>query len=141
MIPSATDHDDATSTRRKATLFCWECEHSSPVDGDWQLQPRKRSLAYVCPECETTITTRPRSTEPAPSRASAMSGPFIAWQHTVHASASAWRASIAVGLSSLTALTELAAAGSRSRSQRCDILTRRERRGFHRRWNTSEALD
>ncbi|TMT87258.1 hypothetical protein E2L06_11955 [Haloterrigena sp. H1] len=115
MIPSATDHDDATSIRRKATLFCWECEHSSPVDGDWQLQPRKRSLAYVCPECKTTITTRPRSTEPTQSRA--VSGPLIAWQHTLHASASAWRASVAVGLSSLTALTELAAAGSRLRSE------------------------
>jgi len=115
MIPSATDRDDAPSTRRKATLFCWECEHSSPVDGDWQLQPRKRSLAYVCPECETTLTTRPRSTDPVPPHA--MAGPLVAWQQTLRASATVWRASITAGLSNLTALTELAATRSQLRSR------------------------
>ena len=114
MIPSATDHDTATSTRRKATLFCWDCGHSSPVDGDWQLQPRRQSLAYVCPDCETTLTTRPRSTEAVPSHA--MTESLVAWQRTLRASATVWQASITASYSSLTALTELAVAGSQPRS-------------------------
>ena len=110
MIPSATDHDGTTPTQRKATLFCWDCGHSSLVDGDWQLQPRWQSLAYVCPDCGTTLTTRPRSTEPVP--ATAMTESLVAWQRTLRASAAVWQASITAGCSSLTSLTELAVAGS-----------------------------
>ncbi|MFA9416430.1 hypothetical protein [Natrinema sp. HArc-T2] len=115
MIQSATDHHDGTPTRRKATLFCWECDHTSPIDGDWQLQPQRTALAYVCPDCETTLAKRPRSNETTPPRE--LSGPLVAWQRTLRASATVWRASIAASLSSLTALTEFAATGSQPRSE------------------------
>ncbi len=117
MIQSATDHDDGTPTRRKAMLFCWECGHASTIDGDWQLRPRRRSIAYICPDCETTLTTRPRSTDSVPSNA--MAGPLVAWQRTLRASATVWQASITAGLSSLTALTELATIRSQPRSEIC----------------------
>ena len=115
MIRSATGQDDGTPTQRKATLFCWECDHTSTIDGDWQLRPRGKSLAYVCPECETTLAKRPRPNEIAPPRA--LSGPFVAWQRTLRASATVWRASITASLSNLTALTEFAAAGSQPYSE------------------------
>jgi len=115
MIRSATGHDGGTPTQRKATLFCWECDHTSTIDGDWQLRPRGKSLAYVCPECETTLAKRPRSNEIAPPHA--LSGPFVAWQRTLRASATVWRASITASLSNLTALTEFAAAGSQPYSE------------------------
>ncbi|OVE85925.1 hypothetical protein B2G88_03700 [Natronolimnobius baerhuensis] len=50
-------------SRRKTTLFCWECAYSSPVDGEWIRRPHDDTVAYVCPQCETTITTRPRRCE------------------------------------------------------------------------------
>ncbi|MDQ2052116.1 hypothetical protein RBH26_16685 [Natronolimnohabitans sp. A-GB9] len=51
---------DGHTSRRKSTLFCWECDHSSPIDGDWVLRTRDRHIEYVCPDCETTLTRRPR---------------------------------------------------------------------------------
>ncbi|ELY86954.1 hypothetical protein [Natrinema altunense] len=101
MTRPATDRDDGVPVQRKATLFCWECDHSSPVDGDWSVEPRGRCVAYVCPECETTLTKRPRSIEPSRDRAA--TGPLAAWQRTVRASAMLWRASVDVGVSSLAA--------------------------------------
>ena len=112
----ATDTDDVTPTRRKATLFCWECDHVSPIDGDWKVHPRQRTIAYVCPDCETTLATRSRSNEPVPARS--MSGPLVAWQRTLRATTTVWRASLTAGLSSLTALAECAAAGSRPNADR-----------------------
>lgn len=102
MTRPATDRDDGAPTQRKATLFCWECDHSSPVDGDWLYQPRDRHVACVCPDCGTTLTERPRSDER--SRERATPGPLTAWERTVRASATVWRASVGIGLSSLTAL-------------------------------------
>lgn len=48
----------------KRTLFCWECDHQSPVDGDWEVETRDSTLAYICPECTTTITERPHRSSP-----------------------------------------------------------------------------
>ncbi|GAB3664847.1 hypothetical protein [Halopiger thermotolerans] len=47
-------------TRRKSTLFCRECNHTSPIDGDWRRRAHDGTVVYVCPVCETTITKRPR---------------------------------------------------------------------------------
>ncbi|WP_222918150.1 hypothetical protein [Natrinema sp. SYSU A 869] len=114
MTRPATDHDDGAPIRRKATLFCWECDHSSPVDGDWLVESRDRYVAYVCPCCETTLTKRPRSTEPSCEQATA--GPLAAWQRAIGASATVWRASVDVGLSSLVAFVGVGAtAGIRRR--------------------------
>lgn len=35
------------SSRRKAMFFC-PCGHESPVDGDWLIRERPRSVRYVC---------------------------------------------------------------------------------------------
>lgn len=51
--------------RAKATLFCPECGHESNVDGDWRERRTHQSLRYRCPECHTTIATRPVSESPA----------------------------------------------------------------------------
>ncbi|ELY75810.1 hypothetical protein C487_13033, partial [Natrinema pallidum DSM 3751] len=103
----ATDRDDGVSVQRKATLFCWECDHSSPVDGNWLVDPRDQCVAYVCPECGTTLTKRPRST--GSSRDRAATGPLAAWQRTIHASTMVWRASVDVGFSSLAAFVGVGA--------------------------------
>lgn len=111
-----TDTNDVTPTRRKATLFCWECDHESPIDGDWKVHPRYGAIAYVCPDCETTLATRSRPIEPV--RPQSIAGPLAAWQRTLRATTTVWRASLTAGFSSLTALTEFATAGSRPRSDK-----------------------
>lgn len=56
-MPTSIHQGDGVS-RPKATLFCFECGHESPVTGDWIIQEYGDCVDYVCPECETTITTR-----------------------------------------------------------------------------------
>lgn len=56
----ATNIDRPPST--KAVLYCFECNHESPVDGDWIRQRTADAVVYRCPDCNTAITTRPRST-------------------------------------------------------------------------------
>ncbi|SDQ98154.1 hypothetical protein [Natronobacterium texcoconense] len=51
-------HDGRTD-RRKSTLFCWECDHASPIDGDWLRQSQDGRVACICPVCETTIVEQP----------------------------------------------------------------------------------
>lgn len=102
MTQPASSHDDGAPTQRKATLFCWECDHASPVEGDWLLESEDRYAAYVCPDCETTLTKRPRSNEPARDRT--ITGPLTLWQRAVRTSVTVWRASLDVGFSSLTAV-------------------------------------
>ncbi len=43
----------------KVTLYCFECDHESPIPGDWQMQTTDTGEVYHCPECATTITVRP----------------------------------------------------------------------------------
>lgn len=45
--------------RRKAVLFCPDCGHENPVDGDWRRRRSSRSVDYVCPDCRATVTSRP----------------------------------------------------------------------------------
>lgn len=74
----------------KSTLFCQDCGHQSPVDGDWMLVATARGTAYRCPQCGADLTIRP-----ALATTSARSQPFEAWQHLRHAwcdSVRAWRA-------------------------------------------------
>lgn len=95
--PSSHDHD--VSERRKATLYCWGCDHASPIEGDWVLEPRGESLARICPNCGTVIADRPRDeTETQPR-------PTTAWSRVVWTSVSAWRASLDAGLAGLVAVT------------------------------------
>ncbi|ELY67563.1 hypothetical protein [Natrinema versiforme] len=115
MTQPASTRGDGVPERRKATLFCWECDHASPIDGDWQVRSRERHVAYVCPSCETTLSKRPRHTDPSPARAPT---PLAAWRRALRTSATVWRASIDIGLSSLTALVGVGVvAGSQYRSE------------------------
>jgi endogenous inhibitor of DNA gyrase (YacG/DUF329 family) len=49
----------------KATLHCPECGHTSHVDGDWAVQDRAGVRTRTCPDCGTTIDTRPSRDVPA----------------------------------------------------------------------------
>lgn len=59
MTPPATTSDRPPSS--KAVLYCFECGHESPVEGDWIVHQSADCVSYDCPECGTTITSRPRS--------------------------------------------------------------------------------
>jgi len=56
--PTATDSP-------KATLHCPHCEHASRYDDDWLVVETARRVRLLCPECGTTIATRPREGEPS----------------------------------------------------------------------------
>jgi predicted RNA-binding Zn-ribbon protein involved in translation (DUF1610 family) len=42
----------------KSTLFCPECGHRSPSDGDWTLAESTRETRYRCPDCDVVVTSR-----------------------------------------------------------------------------------
>jgi len=56
--PTATDSP-------KATLHCPHCAHESRYDDDWLVVETARRVRLLCPECGTTIATRPREGEPS----------------------------------------------------------------------------
>lgn len=103
MTRPATTHDERTPSRRKSTLFCWECDHENPIDGDWLQRTRDRHLEYVCPVCETTLAKRPLPDEMTTGRS--RTRPSVTWRRTVRTTMHVWRASIDVSLSSFSAMT------------------------------------
>ncbi len=52
--PSKSEGDP----EQKMTLFCFECGHESPVDGDWVCRSTDSAVAYHCPNCGTKLTER-----------------------------------------------------------------------------------
>jgi hypothetical protein len=48
-----------SSPRRKNTLFCPQCGHQSPTDGDWRVRASASRDVYTCPVCDAEVTTRP----------------------------------------------------------------------------------
>lgn len=52
---------DIAPPSRKSVLFCFDCGHESPIEGDWNRRPHGDTVDYECPACSTTITSRPRS--------------------------------------------------------------------------------
>lgn len=42
----------------KSMLFCWRCDHESPIGDDWRVRERADRLVYECPNCETAVTAR-----------------------------------------------------------------------------------
>ncbi|WP_027119166.1 hypothetical protein [Natronorubrum tibetense] len=44
----------------KTMLYCFDCGHESPIEGDWNQRPNGDAVDYDCPVCRTTITSRPR---------------------------------------------------------------------------------
>ncbi|WP_436346902.1 hypothetical protein [Natronorubrum sp. FCH18a] len=103
MTRPATTHDERTPVPRKSTLFCWGCDHASPIDGDWVRWTRERHEEYVCPDCETTIAKRPLPDEPARDRQ--LPRPSITWHRGVRTTMHVWRASVDISLSSVAAIS------------------------------------
>lgn len=85
----SVSHDRDVREGRKATLYCWGCDHASSVDGDWVRKPRGTEVAYVCPGCGTVIAERPRE-DGGPN-------PGAAWGRVVRTSVSVWQASVGLG--------------------------------------------
>ncbi|MFB6100978.1 MAG: hypothetical protein ABEJ73_00245 [Haloplanus sp.] len=58
--PSTPDHDaeSATAADSKATLFCPDCGHASPVDGDWDVRAAGDRRRVRCPDCRRVIDDR-----------------------------------------------------------------------------------
>lgn len=96
--PTPDEHTPAT---RKSTLFCWGCDHASPVDGDWDRWTRGHHLEYVCPVCETTIMKRPRR-DRDPIDPSSTQSPRT-WHHALRTTLHVWRLTVGIGLTSLRA--------------------------------------
>lgn len=56
---SAVPSSASPAPRRKSTLFCPECWHENPVDGDWRVQETATHERLGCPVCGATVTERP----------------------------------------------------------------------------------
>lgn len=52
-------HEPPPATPPKGTMFCPECGHSAPFDGDWQERARDYGVAIHCPDCGARLTLRP----------------------------------------------------------------------------------
>lgn len=59
---AATTPDSDRTVPRKSTLFCPDCGHESHWDGDWRVVETAEKRRYVCPDCDTQITSRPTNT-------------------------------------------------------------------------------
>jgi uncharacterized protein YlaI len=51
-------HDKQSDATPKTTLFCQDCGHQSPYDGDWTQIRSGNKIHYLCPDCRTEITVR-----------------------------------------------------------------------------------
>jgi phage terminase large subunit GpA-like protein len=53
----AAPRQPSASPRRKAVLFCPECGHENPIDGDWLTSPASTAAQPQrrCPQCATII--------------------------------------------------------------------------------------
>ncbi|WP_251329120.1 hypothetical protein [Haloplanus pelagicus] len=56
------------SEGRKATLFCPDCGHASPLDGDWDERTVAGHRCVRCPDCRSVVDER-RAPEPQPTSA------------------------------------------------------------------------
>jgi hypothetical protein len=43
---------------RKAMLFCPDCEHANPIDGDWVVRTVAGHRRVRCPDCRTVVDER-----------------------------------------------------------------------------------
>ena len=68
--PSSSGEGEPPSMERKAVLFCPDCGHEDPVDGDWVERDDRtdRVRELHCPECAAVVTGRPLPTDSEASR-------------------------------------------------------------------------
>ncbi|ELY90117.1 hypothetical protein [Natrinema altunense] len=57
-----TCHDDSypPPVQRKAVLFCPECDHESPISGDWETTTVGDERLLVCTDCGSVVDRRSR---------------------------------------------------------------------------------
>ena len=98
MVPPVPNDDSGTDpTRLKSMLFCWECDHVSPIEEDWELHTCGDYVQYTCPRCGTVLTERPRSdTVPALRRPPA-ERVAASWGRLLRSSIELWRMPFAIG--------------------------------------------
>ncbi|AZH24196.1 hypothetical protein [Haloplanus aerogenes] len=59
MSPSPLPAPSADDARgRKTVLFCQDCGHASPVDGDWRVRTVGNHQRTRCPECLSVVDDR-----------------------------------------------------------------------------------
>lgn len=73
MTPSESRSPRASEpSHSKGMLFCPDCAHAGPVDGDWDVAETAECVTYHCPDCGTCIQERPVfDPETTPSRPNA----------------------------------------------------------------------
>jgi predicted RNA-binding Zn-ribbon protein involved in translation (DUF1610 family) len=75
MVPDSDPASGSRGSPRKATLFCPDCGHRDPVDGDWVVRHRPDAVParelFVCPDCGALVQNRPRYGAAESSRAPA----------------------------------------------------------------------
>lgn len=54
----AVDSDRECGTRPKMSLFCSECNHESPVTGDWIHEGTTDGQTLRCPDCDAVVQQR-----------------------------------------------------------------------------------
>lgn len=98
MAPPRPDDDGSTGPiRRKSMLFCWECDHASPIEEEGVVHTCGDYVQYACPRCGTVLTERPRSeTVPAVRRRPA-ERVAASWGRVLRSSAELWRVPFAIG--------------------------------------------
>ncbi|SDR16096.1 hypothetical protein [Natronobacterium texcoconense] len=107
MVPTLLYYDSGDDpTRRKSTLFCWECDYTSPHENGWDVRTNGRYVQRVCPRCDTVLTEQPRTeTVPALRRRPAEHA-ASAWRHLFRTSAELWRMPFTVGAAGTTAAVD-----------------------------------
>lgn len=82
-------------------LFCWECDHASPLADEWVRHTRGNYVRYACPHCETVVLERPRGNRVTPLRRRPAEHTVTAWGHVLRASIELWRMPLEVGAASI----------------------------------------
>lgn len=89
--PPLRSDNGTDPTRRKSTLFCWECGHTSPIEAEWVLDTHGDYVQQVCPDCNTVLSERPRTDHTPALRRRTGDHPVTAWGHFAQASVEFWR--------------------------------------------------
>ncbi|MEF8856900.1 MAG: hypothetical protein V5A16_05700, partial [Haloplanus sp.] len=64
--PARAQSSDDTGGR-KAVLFCQDCGHTGPVDGDWRVRTVGSRRRTCCPECRRVVDDRRVTDDNAPT--------------------------------------------------------------------------
>jgi len=76
------DHqpESERDTLPKSTLFCSNCDHRGHNDSDWSVVESCHNIRYLCPDCGTELTVRPRSLPRARARPAVPNWPLVGFQ-------------------------------------------------------------